>query len=437
MNRPALVMGATLLVLSLGSGGAWWLTRRTPGAPPQEEAVQPFRIGAVGAGRYIELQPPPAPLRNLRWTAPLPGGAVVAQILTQTGRQQAVLFLQGESGPAFTLPDPAEVSGTFFHFADLVDAALVPGEALVLLYRGAGDPTAPALALAWDLQTQQIRWSHRAPGERLALSPDRHSVFLYGTGTAIHILDLAGRARKTGPQVMSVDLPPALETISSLLPTGSRSFLVAHASGLSAWRNGEWTHALAPPSSPLGFPRGLGKLAGSAQSGWWQPEPGTLIPLGPHGTQGTPHNLAALLPDLENLDAALLRLLGEDPDGQLWFGLVRPALPALPPVPEPLPDSGAPEPVLAGPPVAAPLIRPSREAWEAHLRNGLERLYCWKPGEGRMKVVTLPEAWKRLAPPPGLSYPSGEDGFRPESGALLCGGPERVWWLPLRALQPR
>ncbi|MCM2250472.1 MAG: hypothetical protein NDI58_07940 [Geothrix sp.] len=436
MTRPIAVLGAAILTLSLGAS-AWWLTRRTPGAPPQEEAVQPFRVGAVGAGRYIELQPPPAPLRNLRWTAPLPGGAGVAQILTQTGRQQVAIFLQGEPGPAFVLPPPAGAPDPFFQFAELVDAALAPGEALVLLYRGAGDSAAPPLVLAWDLRTQLIRWSHRAPGEHLALAPDRRSVFLYGSGTAVHILDLAGHARKTGPQITTVDLHPALETISSLLPTGSRSFLVAHASGLSAWRNGEWTHAPAPVSSPLGFARGLGKLAGNAKTGWWQPEPGTLIPLGPHGAQGAPRNLATLLPDAESLDAGLLRLLGEDPDGQLWFGLARPALPALAPVPEPLPDSAAPEPALPGLPPAALPIQPSREAWDAHLRNGLDRLYCWKPGEGRMKVVTLPEAWKRLAPPPGLPCPGGEDGFRPESGALLCGGPERVWWLPLSALQPR
>lgn len=432
MTRSIAMMGAAILTLSLGAS-AWWITRRTPGAPPQEEAVQPFRAGAAGAGRYIELQPPPAPLRNLRWTTPLPGGAVVAQILTQTGRQQVALFLQGEPGPAFVLPSPTGAPDTFFQFAELVDAALAPGEALVLLYRGAGDAAAPSLVLAWDLRTQQIRWFHRAPGDHLALAPDRRSVFLYGSGTAVHILDLAGPARKTGPQVTTLDLPPALETIASLLPTGSRSFLVAHASGLSAWRNGEWSHAPAPASSPLGFARGLGKLAGNGKAGWWQPEPGILIPLGPQGAQGAPRNLAALLPDAENLDAALLRLLGEDPDGQLWFGLARPALPALVPVPESLPDSVAP----AGPLPAAPPIQPSREAWEAHLRNGLDRLYCWKPSEDRMKVVTLPEAWKRLAPPPGLSYPDGEDGFRPESGALLCGGPERVWWLPLSALQPR
>lgn len=440
MTRPSLALGAAALAIALGSGG-WWLARRNPGAPPQEEILEPFKVSAAGAGQLIDLQPPSVPLRSVRWTSPLSGDAAVAQILTQTGRQQVVLFVQGKPGPAFSLPALAGGSNTFFQFADLVDAALVPDDSLVLLYRSPEDAASPALIVAWDLRAQEVRWSRRAPGGHLALSPDRRSVFLFGAGTAVSILDLANRANSHEPASTTVELAPEVKRISNLIPIGPRSFLVAHDSGLSAWRNGAWTHVQAPPSSPLGFAPGLGMVTGHAKVNWWQPEPGVLIPLGPDGKAGEPRNLKALLPEASSLDADLLHLLGEEADGHLWFGLARPTLPAPAPVPAPamVPVPGAsdpalPEPVASPPP---PAIQPSREALEAHLNKGLDRLYRWKPGEDHMKVVVLAEAWKRLTPPPGIAGPPGEGSLRPEAGALLCGSPDRMWWLPLQTLQPR
>ena len=441
MTRPTLVLGAVVATLILGSG-AWWLSRRTPGAPPREEVLEPFHASMAGAGALIDLQPPPVPLRSVRWTAPLPGGAAVAQILTQTGRQQVVLFLQGVPGPTTALPEPAGVPDSFFRFADLADAVLAPDDALVLLYRSAGDPASPALVLAWDLRLQQTRWSQRAPGEHLALSPDHRSVFLFGAGTPVSILDLAARSTHQKPGVTTVELPPEVRGISSLLPTGPRSFTVARDSGLSTWRDGTWAHIPAPSPSPLGFARGLGLVAGDAKAGWWQPEPGVLIPLDPDGKAGSPRDLKPLLPGMD-LDAGLLRLLGEEADGHLWFGLARPSLPipALAPPPALPPATAAPEdsttsvpPVPEEAPVPPAPVQPSREAWETHLAKGLDRLYRWKPGEDRMKVVLIGEAWKRLSPPPGIPAPAGDGGLRPEAGALLCGGPDRIWWLPLKAL---
>jgi len=443
VTRPAAFLGVAVLTLALGGGG-WWLSRRNPGTPPQEELLEPFRATASGTGQLIELQPPPVPLRGVRWTLPLPGGAAVAQILTQTGRQQVVLFLQGVPGPAFSLPRPGGVPDAFFQFADLVDAALVPDDTLVLLYRSSDGAATPGLVLAWDLHSQQIRWSHRAPGEHLALAPDRHRVFLFGPGTPVSILDLADRSGAQKAKATTVELPPDVKGGSSLLPLSSRAFLLAHDSGLSTWRNGGWSHVQAPPPSPLGFARGLGQVAGHAKAAWWQPEPGVLIPLGPDGKPGAPRDLKVLLPEAASLDASLLRLLGEEADGRLWFGLARPTLPAPSPAPGPAPGpAGTPAPEASDPnlPEAAalpppPAILPSREAWEAHLGQGLERLYCWNPGEDRMKAVSLREVWKRLTPPPGIPGPPAEGSLRPEAGALLCGGPDRVWWLPLKALQP-
>src|SRR5574340_995847 len=116
--------------------------------PPQEEALEPFHSEPMGAGQFIDLQPPAVPLRSVRWTQPLPGGAAVAQILTQTGRQQAVLFQQGVPGPVIPLPEPPGVPDGFFRCADRPDAALAPDDALILLYRSATDPASPSLVLA-------------------------------------------------------------------------------------------------------------------------------------------------------------------------------------------------------------------------------------------------------------------------------------------------
>lgn len=433
MIRPRPLIGTIALVLALG-GCAFWVTRRTPGAPPQDEILAPFKAQAAGAGQLLELEPPPVPLRSVRWAGPLPGGAAVAQVLTQTGQQHVALFQDGKPGPVFALPCPSNVPDKFFRFAELVDAALIPGEAVVLLYRGTNGAD-PALALAWDLRSDRMAWAHRAPARHLALSPDRRSVFLFGGGGGVNILDLAGRAHTT-----LAELPPEFREISTLLPLGPRSFLATHGGGLSAWHQGTWTHVQAPAPSPLGFDRGLGVLAGSAKTAWWQPEPGLLIPLDPDGVPGVPRNLKALLPDRAAMDAELLRLLGTDPEGGLWFGLARPTLP--PPAPAqvamapPAPEASAPaEAVDSAPPTEIP--PPSSEAWETHLKSGLERIYRWPPGAETMTAMTWAEAWKSLAPPPGIPRPTGDGGLRPEAGALILGEPERMWWLPLKAVQPR
>lgn len=433
MIRPRPLLGLAALGLSLGLG-SFWLTRRTPGAPPQDEVQTLFRTEASGAGILVALQPPAVPLRTVRWVGPLPGGVAVAQVLTQTGQQRVVLFQNGQLGPTLTLPCPPGVSASFFQFADLVDAAVVPGVAVTLLYRGA-HTAEPALVLAWDLHSDRMKWAHRAKGAHLTLSPDRLSLFLFGEGS-VSILDLAGAARAS---VLQVELPQEVGEVSGLLPTGSRSFLAAHAAGLSAWHQGSWTHTKAPMPSPLGFGRNLGTLAGSAKSAWWQPEPGLLMPLDPKGVPGESRNLKALLPEAAALDADLLRLLGVDAAGAIWFGLARPTLPLAPaPVQEaaqPVAGEPSPEPSPSMPAAQPPA--PSRDQWEAHLKQGLDRVYRWKPGEETMTALAWAEAWKNLAPPAGFVPPTGDAGLRPEAGALTFGTPERLWWLPLRALQPR
>lgn len=435
MIRPKPLLGAAALAILAGTG-LFWMTRRTPGTPPSEEAAVPFRAEAVGAGSLLELQPPPVPLRAVRWVGPLPGRAAVAQILTQTGRQQAALFLEGRPAALAAFDAPAGLPQGYFPFADLVDAAVVPGREAVLLYRGPGGES--GLVLVWELDSGRIRSTLRAPGDHLALSPDGRSAFLYGGRAGVTILNLAGGS-ETKVATTLVELPPEVGAVSGLLPTGPRAFHLAHPGGLSTWRNGVWTHASAPLPSLLGFPAGSGRLAGGAAGAWWQPEPGQLLPIGADGTPGEPRDLKALLPSDAALDAAMLSLLGEDADGQLWFGLSRPTLPVPAPPPPPSPEAAPPDATSPSVPAQGPgpLDDAVRAAWTAHLQKGLDRVYRWRPGASAMKPVGWSAVWKDLAPPPGIAPPVGDGGLRPEAGGLLLGAPDRMWWLSLGAIQPR
>jgi hypothetical protein len=436
MIRPLPLLGAALAA-GLLLAGISWVLRRTPGTAPQEEAYIPFKAQPLGAGTLTELQPPPSPLRALRWTNPLPGGAAVAQILSQTGRQQVVLIQEGNPGPHLLLACPQGVPASFFQFAELADAAVVPGETLALLYRGLRQEES-GLVMVWDLRGNRLQTWCRTQGERLALAADRRSLFLFGGAAPIGHLDL-GTHRGPGPATPSqVDLPAEVKEVTGFLPLGGASFALTHPGGLALWRDGAWTHPAVPPASALGFNKGCGTVAGARGAAWWQPEPGLLLPLGADGTPGTPVDLKALLPEAAALDAPLLRLLGVDPDGQLWFDLAKPNLP--PPIHLPAGAVQAPtesEPVAAAPPplVPAEFVTFTREAMEAHLALGLDRLYRWQPKTKAMARVLWSEVWNRLGAPTDLPRPTGGADLRPEAGGLHLGAPERRWWLPLRALQ--
>lgn len=445
MTRPGPMLGVVAAIL-LAGGGLFWMTRRTPGVPPQEAAGMPFRVESTAPGSLLVLEPPTAPLRSLRWVGPLPGRSAISQILTQTGRQQAALFLDGRLAATATFEVPAEVSPGFFAFADLVEAAVIPDRMALLLYRGPGSH-GTGLLLAWDLRSGSVAGSLKTQGGRLALAPDHRSAYLFGEGADLTLLRLPEGA---GARIRSsrIELPPEVGTPSSLLPLGPQAFALAHSRGLSTWQGGTWTHTPPPPPSPLGFGPGGGALAGGSRGAWWQPEPGRLIPLRNDGTPGETQDLKALLPAEAVLDAEMLHLLGMDEDGSLWFDLRRPNLPGPNPDPNPGPGPGlAPEP--ASPPAAGgtPLPTPgglsdaladaSRAAWTAHLQKGLDRIYRWKPGTPAMKGAAWEVLWKQAPPPPGIAVPSAEGGLHPEAGGVLLGRPDRMWWLPLASVQPR
>lgn len=433
MIRPRSLLGAAAFLLMIGSG-LFWMTRRTPGQPPQEDLRAPFRTEPATQGGLMVLEPPAAPLRGLRWVGPLPGRWAVSQILAQTGRQQAVLFQDGRLVTTATFEAPPEVTTTFFAFADLVDAAVIPDRTALLLYRGPGGGAA-GLVIAWDLPSGSMRGALKAPGDRLVPAPDHRGAYLLGEGPELTLLRLSdgptGKLRST-----RMELPSEIGALSCILPLGPQAFVLAHARGMSLWRAGAWTHTPSPLASPLGFAPGGGTLAGGTREAWWQPEPGRLIPLRSDGLPGEAQDLASLLPAEAALDASLLRLLGMDEEGALWFGLSRPSLPASTPAPEPTAPAAEGSALLIQEPPGFPEVVTQAD-WTAHLQKGLDRIYCWKPGTPSMKTVAWNALWKRLSPPSGIAAPAGDGGLRPEAGALLLGPPDRVWWLPLASVQPR
>jgi hypothetical protein len=444
MKRILLPMLAFVLV-ALGLGAGWFLMRRPAAPPPDGGDRPPFLLQAAGAGHLIEFQPSEIPIRTLRWSRPLPDRAVVAQLLTQSNRQQALLFVDGHLQATLTAERPEGISENLFHFAELQDAAYIPGRLLLLLYRVSPQGEDPLL-VAWNLERGAIQWTFRGPGSRLVLSPDARAAFLYGPDAPVQIFRLAGKDGQplAGPTSGKVALPPGVAGFTDLLATGPDTFLAIDAAGLSAWQGGTWNRLPAPARSPLGFGAPGGRLARTGDSFWWQPEPGQLIQVAPDGQPSAPQDLPGLLSGTHARDAALLHLLGADPQGGLWFAPVSPdfATPpqesSVPGIPVPAPADAAQPPTPEGQP--APPAPSLRDTWEPYLKAGLDRLYHWRPGAPAMQGFEWAPTWPRLGPPAVIPMPTGDGGLVPEADGFLLGDQEHRWWLPLASVplaQPR
>ncbi|HJU83725.1 MAG TPA: hypothetical protein VJ600_05920 [Holophagaceae bacterium] len=434
--RPTSIIGAGLaLALVAGAGyGLWRLVQRPPRveAPASGGEEHPlFQVSHLGKGELIELQPQPlTPLRAVRWVGPLPGRAALAQILTQTDKQQVGLFIDGRQDSFITVPRPEGVPETFFRLAELRDAALC-GDALALLYRnGSGDP----LLLVLDRGSQALRWWSRLPAEHLAVDPSQpNQLWLWGAtlppvplGTG-----LEGRAPGAERKVAFKPLPKEVGEVTATLPLGPQAFALAHRNGCSVSLPSGWIHLPNPPADPLlGFYGLGGALARGGKQAYWQPGPGLLFQVNPDGS-ATPVDLGSLgLPAASALDARLLRLRGADPDGSLWFDLAMPQL--LAPAAPTAPATSSPDP-QTDPNAAATAPAPDpHAAWEAYLKSGVDRVYRWKPG-GKLELVDISAAWKTCGAPPGVFQPAGVD-LRPEAGGFLLGTDQKRWWLPLQAL---
>ena len=449
-----------LLALAGVAWGAFWTLNRPEAHAAKQGDHAPFLVQPAGAGESIEYQPSEIPIRSLVWSRPLPGNAAVAQLLTQSNCQQALLFIDGNLNTTLTLDRPQAVAKNVFDFAELEDAALVPGQDLLLLYRTSVTGELPVL-VAWDLQKGAVQWVYRGAGTRLVLSPQGHRVFLFGPGAPVQILDLR---RKNGtaiptPTPTTVDLPPGMVGPTDLLPTGASDFLATEAAGLAAWKQGAWIRTPAPAPSPLGFAAPAGTLARAGSTLWWQPEPGQLLQVAADGSIVLTEDLTGLIQGSHAQDASLFHLLGTDPRGGLWFAPVAPGfqaplppavpvpVPAAVPVPDPAPAALKPPPgtAVAATPTTAPSPAPPpaptlQDSWTPYLKAGLDRLYRWKPGSQTMQGFSWTSTWKQLGAPSFLEPPTGDGGLVPASGGFLLGGQERRWWLPLTSVpldQPR
>lgn len=428
-----------LALLVLGTLAGYGLLHRPARHAPADLEPQPFSVAPAGAGSSIQYQPGDIPIRTLAWSRPLAGGAVVAQVLSQSSRQQVFLFQNGQPGPGLSLVRPAQVSGTAFDFAVLQDAALVPGKVLLLLYRLQAEDH-PALLIAWNLAEGRQAWAYQGDGTRLALAPEGTRVFLFGGAVPIQCLSLdpGGLRGTTAPEAARVELPPGTSAPADVLPTGGEDILAAFDGALGACHAGTWTQRPAPAPSPLGFPAGQGRLAEAQHRFWWQPEPGRLQEVGKDGSLLAETDLASLTASPHAQDGQLLRLLGADAGGALWFAPVAPTFRPAPP-----PDAGLPGDVPQLPPTSEPSVPAAApagpapaEAWAPYLQAGLARLYCWTPGSSTARCCDWTVLWPRLQAPADLPRPEGDGGLVPAAGGFLLGGQERRWWLPLTALAP-
>lgn len=453
MRKTLLI--ACIVLFALG-GGAWWLFRVRSTPFSLDEPFRSFSADNLGVGRLFRYTDGGRPLRAIHWLRPSAGGIVVAQVLTQTDQQQIGIFQNGLLIAQLHVPRPEGVTEGFYRFAQLRDAVVLPGDVAVLLYRAQDATSADVpLMVAMDLNTQLVRWSHRAAVERLVIASNPsqangkavNSVIGFGGTGELVSLPLAlqkderegARAPRAGAR--SIEIPPEILGITDVIPTGGSSLLISHRMGLSAYLGEKgWNQISLPNPGPLGFVEPKSSLASNGKKIWWQPEPGRILQV---KTDGTP--LAAWEPPSfpiaapHEKDAELLQLLGADAEGKLWFGLAVPTLlqPLANTNQKNVGDSKSNAPATLEP---TPMSQPQaiegvdRSAWEDYLRKGLDRVYCWDPENGAIKRASWTECWRSLGPPSDFSIPLGDGALRPGTGGFLFDSGTQAWWLPLKEL---
>lgn len=387
----------TLILGLVTLGGALMLSRRESAAAAAEDDAPLFLTQPQGAGRRIQLQAR-EPLRGVRWLPPMAGGWFLCQVSTQSDRQLVGLFQEGHLARTFSLPRPEGVSEGFYRQAEIRDAALV-GDTLLLLVQAEGGrrevPVVMALTLEGDL-----RWAGRAQADHLAAADS--AVWAWGALGAQHLPLALAKGERASRKVGRTGMPePLTWPMEAAAPTSflstSSGFLISHSRGLSAWRSDAgWVHTPGPAPSPLGFQGPKDALVRCGTTLYWQPAPGSLFKVTSDAQVLGPEPLP--IPDPPTQDSALLRLLGCDAEGSLWFGLAS------------LPMVDAP----GNPP--------------------MDRIYTWKPGGKALRAVVWSQAWLRLGAPPEVAPPPGDGGLRPEARGFLLGDEQERWWLSLKAL---
>jgi hypothetical protein len=416
-------------------------------------------------GQLISFQDAQIPLRAFRWLPPLPGGVLAAQVLSQNDRQRVALFHEGQAQELLLVLKPAGVADGFWRFASLREAAMAPdmteggppargarsssplrlphsmpgqspdmepGGTVLLLYQ-AGDPGSrePSMALAVDVASQQVRWSCRGAFTRMAVTQGAApEVYLYGGQGPIQRLALKLPAGAQRPSPETIAMPAEVPDLDDLLPTGAGSFLASHRNGLSIYRAGAWSLVPRPEGEGPDFRDWKSSLVRDGKDVWWQPAPGKLVRMRPDGRPIGSSQWAFSPEDPFARDAGLLRMLGADPAGWLWFALVSP-VPAAPSAPA-APAAKAPEGHDGPAPEAVP--QDSALDWGPYVAAGLDRLYRWNPARNVLERVSPPKVWAALNPPATVQLPAPGLGVVPAAGSLLAEGARCAWWLPLGAL---
>jgi len=389
-------LAIALPLLAVLCAGAWWGTRHGPAGSLLDEPVSPFALEPAPPGWRVHLNDSSIPLRALRWLPPTQEGVLVAQLQTQSDRQQLAVFRDGGTVSALQVGRPQGVGEGFWRFARLQDAHVAANGTVVLLYTGGATAQEPSLAMAVDPASPDARWAHRGPYTRMAVSGGAEpTVFLYGGKGPVQRLALAGAGRR--PVSKDLELPAEVPAAEDLLPTGASSFLVCSAVGLSSYAPAKgWTHFPLPADHGLACAGWHPSLAQSGKRIWWQPAPGKLVQVGPDGATVTDLEVMGFAADdPQARDAQLLQLLGAAPSGRLWFG-------------------------LAAPQAAAD--------WTAYAALGLDRIYRWNPVDETLER----SSWYALKPPPDV--PAGAPQLHPGAGSLLLEGARAGWWTPLKAL---
>jgi hypothetical protein len=420
----------------LAGGGLWWLAKRPQGGALRGEADRPlFEAAAQGPGTLYQVNPT-GPLRTLTWLRPLPGGRSLCFLATQADQQALGLFQDGALKQSFALPLPEGVDASFYRKATPRDAAFA-GPLLYLLMGDEDHLREPALLLCLDAATGALKWSHRAPAQRLALAGDQ--VCLYGPGVPLLRVGLRGKAVEAAP----LELPLEVKAPEALLPLEGKGLLLVHRGGLSALLpEGGWRHTPLPPTGPLAFPGAHAALVRTGKSLWWQPRPGQLFEVDAQGAllREVQFPPAGDVDPAKDLDRGLLALLGADEEGRLWFGLAAPDLSRIQaPAGDPRPkeEGWSNEAPAAAPSPAAPsFTEETRAALEAHLKLPMDRLYRLSKDGLAFTRVVWSERWPALQAPADLAPPQGDGALAPEGGAFLLGDGLRRWSLPLKAVAP-
>ncbi len=395
--------------------------------------LTPCTLEARGVGFLLTYRSGEIPIRNCSWAVSESPTLRYLHVITQNDHH--FLYQVHESGTVQSSPIlmPGDLPPSFIRTAVLKRTLPLPDGSLLLHLVSETQKERPSLLIRTASQSGAVLWYQRFPGTSSTISTgsgDKEWVLFGGSTALTHISGWNRGAALSAPAVRSID-PPAQagEALDArALPDGSVIF--SHTKGLSAWiPDRGWQEVLPTPVPVSTTPRTLGALAYLGGRILWQPLPGTLYAVSRTAEAFscialdlpmTPQNLA--------LDRSMLRLLGNDPEGALWFDLQAP--PQIPQAPTAAPADGQ-EPTGWKDEQRQPA--PDDEAWKAHLARPLDRIYWWAEGTSELKQLSWAEAQQALGQP--LESRSTGLNLQPSQGIASSQEANPSWWVSLARLK--